>query len=282
MSVKVKKFYDNAASTLTYVVYDENSQCGVIIDPVLNFDKSSQNVDYDSIEKILDFTNSKNLKISYILDTHVHSDHMTGAFILKSSLPSSKSCIGAGALAIREQFSKKFPVYNEKPYDSYLEDGEVLELGSFSIKVISTPGHTPSCVSYLIEDNLFSGDLILFPDSGTGRCDFPKGDAVEMYHSIKDKVYKLPDNTNLYFGHDYAPGGRGIKFKSSIGEEKKSNIQISNTTSLEDFILKRDNSDKLIGGPSFLFQSLQVNINGGDITPLLSHNRINFKREESS
>ena len=280
MPVKVKEFYDNDTATLTYVVFDEESLNGVVIDPVLNFHVDSEIISYESIEEVLDFINSKNIRISYILDTHIHADHITGAITLKKSLPDSKTAIGAGALQVSEFFSKKFPLYNSEPYDIYLGNDEIVELEGFDVKTLATPGHTPSCVSYLIEDNLFTGDLMFLPDSGTGRCDFPNGSSLAMYNSIKEKVYNLPINTKIYVGHDYAPDGREVKYRTSVQEQMANNIQITEETSLEDFTLSRDNRDKTLNEPKLLYQSLQVNINGGDVSPLVNGNRITLIKGE--
>ncbi|PIK13603.1 MBL fold metallo-hydrolase [Halobacteriovorax sp. JY17] len=281
MTVQIQEFYDELTATFTYIVFNETSYKGVVIDPVLDYEQDTENISYESIEKVLDFINSKGLKISYILDTHIHADHITGASVLKESLPGSITAIGAGALEVREHFSSKFPTYNESPYDKYLNDEDILELEGLSIKVLATPGHTPSCVSYLIGDSLFTGDLLFLPDSGTGRCDFPNGSSLAMYNSIKDKVYSLPKEIKIYVGHDYAAGGREVKFKSSVEEQMLNNIQITHRTALDEFVTKRDKRDKDLNEPKLLNQSLQVNINGGDVSPLLNGNRINLKKENT-
>lgn len=277
MRAQVKEFFDSATSTLSYVVYDEDTLDGVIIDPVLDFNLEDSSIHYSSIEKVLDFINTKKLKIHFILDTHIHADHFSGAYTLRESIPEVKIGIGQGVKDVKNYFSKYFDIYNDKPFDLLLQDEEVLSAGSLSIKVLSTPGHTPSCVSYLIGDNVFTGDLIFMPDSGTGRCDFPNGSSKDMYLSIKNKIFTLPKEYKIFTGHDYQVNDRDLKFMSTVGEQILYNIQVGNSIECNEFIDNRNSRDNTLNEPRLLPQSLQVNINGGDISPIKVGNRVVLK-----
>lgn len=200
--LKVQEFYDKDTATLSYIVFDGDTRDGVVIDPVLNFHSKERRISYESIESLLDFINTNNLKIHYILDTHIHADHLTGSSLLKDSLPSSRTGIGELDELSLNYFREKFSHFKELPYDLLLKDNDRLDAGSFNVNVITTPGHTSSCITYQIGDNLFTGDVLFLPDSGTGRCDFPGGDSKRMYDSIKNKIYSLPIHFNIYVGHD--------------------------------------------------------------------------------
>ncbi|MDH5581137.1 MAG: MBL fold metallo-hydrolase, partial [Bdellovibrionales bacterium] len=159
-------------------------------------------------------------------------------------------------------------------FDILLDENEELVAGTIKVKTIFTPGHTPACSSYLIENNVFTGDALFIEDFGTGRCDFPKGDAQDLYVSVHEKLYDLPDDTNVYVGHDYQPNNRELRYKTTIGVSKSSNIQLKQSTSLEEFVKFRTDRDKKLNAPRLLFPSIQVNIDGGK----LPHAEDNGKR----
>ncbi len=269
MSHSLKVFFDKNTFTLTYVVYDENSKDAVIIDPVLDYDQGASKLSFDSIEKVEEFVKDKNLKTHYILETHAHADHLTGAAELKKRIQGSKVAIGKNITKVQELFSGFFNLkdFNTSgvQFDLLLNEDELVRAGTIEIKTIFTPGHTPACSSYLIDDMLFTGDALFMPDFGTGRCDFPAGSAKDLYHSVHEKLYKLPDNTKVFTGHDYQPNGRELKYESTIGENKKNNIQLKESTSEEEFIRFRTDRDKTLAAPKLLLPSIQVNIDGGEL-----------------
>lgn len=268
MNYKVQTFYDQATFTLTYVVYDENSKDAVIIDPVLDYDPASSSISKRSMNLLTEFVSKENLNIRGILETHAHADHLTSAAELKDIYPQAKVGIGSDITKVQEVFKD---IYNLKDFksdgsqfDLLLGDGEVTELGTVVVKTISTPGHTPACVTYQIDDMLFTGDALFMPDFGTGRCDFPAGSARDLYHSIQ-KIYAYPDETKVYVGHDYQPGGRELKYLTTVGESKKENIQLKEETSEAEYVSFRTERDKLLITPRLLLPSIQVNIDGGNL-----------------
>ena len=269
--MKVETFFDKATFTLTYIVYDSKTKDSILIDPVLDYDSGSSKVSTVSVEKASNFIKENGLKLHFIMETHAHADHLSGAQELKKKFPDAKLAIGEKITIVQNTFSKAFNFKNFKSdgsqFDVLLKDGDFVEAGSIKLKVIATPGHTPACTSFLIEDMIFTGDSLFMPDSGTGRCDFPAGDASIMYDSITNKLYKLPDTTKVFTGHDYQPGGRDLMYQSTIGEEKEKNIHLKKNTDRDAYIEFRTNRDKILAAPGLLLQSIQVNINAGNFPP---------------
>lgn len=268
MKPAVKEFFDPATFTLTYVVYDPATRDAVIIDPVLDYDPKASKISKDSIGKVVEFARAEKLNIHYILETHAHADHLSGSQDLKREYPDAKLAIGARIRDVQNVFKD---VFNLPPsfkadgsqFDLLLDDNQEIKAGSFAIRTIYTPGHTPACASYLIGDAVFTGDALFMPDYGTGRCDFPAGDSGALYDSVQGRLYALPDTTRVFVGHDYQPGGRPVAFQSTIGEEKKANIQLKGSTTREDFVSFRNKRDATLEAPKLLLQSVQVNINAG-------------------
>ncbi|MDC1173927.1 MBL fold metallo-hydrolase [Bacteriovoracaceae bacterium] len=267
MSTQVKHFFDQATFTLTYVVFDKLTKDCVVIDSVLNYDQASSKTSFESVNELDEFIKSNDLKLHTILETHAHADHLTGAMELKKRYPNAKVAIGKNITLVQETFKGIFNLKDFNTdgiqFDILLEEGKSFHAGSLEIEVIYTPGHTPACSSYLVNENLFTGDALFMPDYGTGRCDFPMGSAQELYHSIHEKLYQLPDETKFYTGHDYQPNGRKLKFQSTIGESKTSNIQLKKSTSESEFITFREKRDSTLAAPKLLLPSIQVNIHGG-------------------
>lgn len=269
MSTEVKTFFDPATFTLTYIVYDQETKDAIVIDPVLDYDPAGSKIEKVSLEKVLDFLKNENLNLRYILDTHAHADHLSGSAQLKKNYPNAKIGIGENIKKVQETFSdiynlKDFNV-NGVQFDELFKDGEEVSAGSISFKIINTPGHTPACISYHIEDKVFTGDALFMPDFGTGRCDFPMGSAKDLYHSVHEKLYSLPDETEIYVGHDYQPGGRALEFKTTVKESKVKNIHIKAETSEEEFVEFREKRDKTLSPPRLLLPSIQINIDGGKL-----------------
>ena len=266
--MQIKPFYDARTSTVSYVVHDPASRDAVIIDPVLDYDPAASKVWAESVEQIIEFVRGQNLNVHYILETHAHADHLSGSQLLRRAFPQAKIAIGERITVVQQTFKTIFDLTADFPtdgsqFDRLLKDGETVAAGSLRVEVIFTPGHTPACATYKIGNAIFTGDAIFMPDGGTGRCDFPAGSAKDLYRSITEKLYSLPDSTRVFVGHDYQPGGREVAWETTIGDEKRNNIQLKATTSEEEFIQFRSARDKTLAAPKLLFQSVQVNIDAG-------------------
>jgi glyoxylase-like metal-dependent hydrolase (beta-lactamase superfamily II) len=266
--MQVKAFYDSRTFTVTYVVQDPATKDAVIIDPVLDYDPAASKVWAESVERVIEYVRAEKLNVHYILETHAHADHLSGSQLLKRAFPHAKIAVGERITVVQQTFKTIFNLTEDfatdgSQFDRLLKDGEIVDAGSLKLEVIFTPGHTPACATYKIEDAIFTGDAIFMPDGGTGRCDFPAGSAKDLYHSISSKLYALPDSTRVFVGHDYQPGGREVKWETTIGEEKENNIQLKATTSEDEFIQFRAARDKTLAAPKLLFQSVQVNIDAG-------------------
>lgn len=266
----VKNFFDSATYTLTYLVFDPMSKDAIIIDPVLNFDYASSKISYESMTELMNTVAELNLSVHYIFETHVHADHLSSAFFIKQKNPEIKVAISSAITKVQETFSG---IYNKtdiakdgSQFDLLINENDEISVGSFKVKALLTPGHTPACMSLLIEDMIFVGDALFMPDFGTGRCDFPDGSAKNLYHSVHEKLYLLPSETKVYTGHDYSPGGRELMFLSTMKEQMENNIQLKKTTSEEEFLEFREARDKTLTAPKLLLPSIQVNMNGGQFT----------------
>lgn len=270
MNPTVKEFFDKGTWTLSYVVYDEASKDAVIIDPVWNYDPAASKLTTESLDELLGFVQDEDLKVHYILETHAHADHISGAQVLKQKLGSARIGINKGITQVQKVFKRIFNLdenfkIDGSQFDLLVEESVPFSAGSLKIESIATPGHTPACGSYIIGEVVFTGDAIFMPDSGTGRCDFPAGSASDLYDSIYEKLYKLPDHYRVFVGHDYQPNGRPLAFESSIGEQKHKNIQLNLETSKEQFVEFRNNRDKSLDSPRLLLPSIQVNIDAGNL-----------------
>lgn len=268
--MKIKHFFDKDTFTLTYVVYDEKTKDAVIIDPVLNYEPQASHYTTEAADEVRDFVTENILKVHYIMETHAHADHLTGAQILKSYYPEAKMAIGKHITKVQGTFKHvfNFKDFNESgvQFDVLLDEGEPVYAGSLKIEVLFTPGHTPACSSYVINDEaVFTGDALFIEDFGTGRCDFPGGSAEQMYDSVTQKLFTLPDDMAVYVGHDYQPGGRELRFSSTIGVEKKQNKQLNAGMTKEEFVKFRTERDATLTAPRLLLQSLQVNIDAGKL-----------------
>ncbi len=264
----VKAFFDPATWTLSYVAWDPVTRDAVAIDTVLDYDPAASRIHTASVDAMAAFVRSEKLALHWILDTHAHADHLTGARALQERFPPAKVAIGAGIRAVQSVFGRVLNLgeafaADGHQFDRLLEADETIEAGSLRVKVIATPGHTQACVCYLIGDALFTGDTLFMPDYGVGRCDFPAGSAEDLYDSITGRLYSLPDATRVFVGHDYQPGGRDVLWETTIGEEKRQNVQLQASTAREAFVSFRKARDQRLGAPRLLFPSVQFNINGG-------------------
>ncbi len=280
--MNIEPFYDERTHTMTYVVYDEVTKDAVVIDPVLDYEPIGSKVSTESVDRVSEFLRGKHLTLHFVLETHAHADHLSGSQLLKSRFPSARLAIGRRITDVQSVFKGVFDLPDDFPtdgrqFDRLLEDGEVVEGGSLRIEVMFTPGHTPACVTYRAEDAIFTGDALFMPDMGTGRCDFPAGSARDLYHSITRRIYTLPDATRLFVGHDYQPGGRDLAYQTTVGEQKKSNVQLPESRSEEDFVRFRSERDSGLEAPRLLFQSVQVNVDAGAL-PRPAKNEIRYLR----
>lgn len=277
MKPQVKAFFDAETFTLTYVVWDEASRDTVIIDPVWNYDPASSKLTTKSVDEVCAFVHENRLTVHLIMETHAHADHVSGAQLLKKVFPKASLAIGSRIRDVQNAFGKIYNlpadfIADGHQFDLLFNDGETRVVGTLSIRAIFTPGHTPACSSYLIGDALFTGDALFMPDSGTGRCDFPLGSASELYHSIHEKLYQLPDETRVFTCHDYQPGGRALRFESTIGEEKQANIQLKAATTKDEYVSFRTKRDATLSAPRLLLPSVQININAGNLPKPESNN----------
>ena len=273
--MKVQHFFDSDTSTLSYVVFDEFTKDAVVIDPVLDFDPHSGFVEKRSVQLIIDFIHENHLNPHFFLETHVHADHLSSSQYLKLTFPSARIGISRRITQVQNHFKHVFNqtgfLADGSDFDFLFEDNVRFQAGSLNILPIPTPGHTPACSSLLIGDCLFSGDALLMPDAGTGRCDFPLGSAQELYQSIK-RLYDLPGNIIVLVGHDYQPNGRLLKFQTTIGESKLLNQQLNEKTLESDYVDFRNNRDKTLKSPRLLLPSLQVNMRAGHLPQVESNN----------
>jgi glyoxylase-like metal-dependent hydrolase (beta-lactamase superfamily II) len=266
--MQIQAFYDEQTSTLTYVVFDPVSHDAVVIDPVLDYDPAGSIVSHTSVDRVIAFLNEQQLELRMILETHAHADHLSGSQVLKRRFPTAQTAIGSKITIVQSTFKQVFDLPSDFPtdgrqFDRLLADREIVEAGTVRFEVISTPGHTPACVCFKFDDALFTGDALFMPDMGTGRCDFPAGSAADLYDSITTRIYTLPDDTRVFVGHDYQPGGRALAYQTTVGEQKAHNIQLPASRSREAFIEFRTKRDAGLSAPKLLFQSVQVNVDAG-------------------
>jgi glyoxylase-like metal-dependent hydrolase (beta-lactamase superfamily II) len=252
------------------VVHDEASKVGVAIDPVLDYDPKSGRTSESTLEPVCRYIEEQGLKIPYVLDTHAHADHMTALPCFKERY-GAKSIIGSQIVKVQQMFGE---LYNLGPdfatdgsqYDVLLGDDEELDVGPFSIKAHHSPGHTPACSVWHIADKIFVGDVLFMPDHGTARCDFPGGSASDLYDSVR-RLYELPGETEVFTCHDYQPGGRELRFRSTIEEQRTQNKQLTLQTTREQFIQFREERDATLDLPTLMVAVLQVNIRAGQFPP---------------
>lgn len=267
--MEIRAFFHEPTYTLTYLVWDPETRDAVVIDPVRDYDQGASKTGTAALDALDAALKGLELKLRFVLETHAHADHLSGAPVLRERHGAPVG-IGARIVEVQALFKDVFDMpanfsVEGRQFDRLLGDGEVLEAGSLEVEVISTPGHTPACVSYRIGDALFTGDALFMDDYGTGRCDFPGGSADQLYSSIHDRLYALPDATRVFVGHDYQPGGRALAYETSIGKSKANNPQLRGDTSREDFVRFREQRDAGLKAPRLLYPSVQINVDGGQL-----------------
>jgi len=269
-SPKIDAFFDDATNSVSYLISDPDSGDAAVIDPVLGFDPVSGSVDTRDADQILAVAAEAGLTIKWLLETHAHADHLSASHYLKGRT-GAPTAIGADISKVQGEFGPKFDADDVKPgggdFDRLLEDGERLTLGGLEIEVMATPGHTPACVSYKVGGAVFVGDTLFMPDYGTARCDFPGGDARQLYRSIR-RVLSLPPETRLFMCHDYkAPGREDFAWETTVGEQIDHNVHIGGDVSEDDYVAMREARDKTLCMPKLLYPAIQVNIRGGRFPP---------------
>lgn len=270
--IHIEPFFDPDTFTMTYVVSDTRSRDAVVIDPVMDYDPASSKISYENAKKVIRYLRERELKLHYILETHAHADHLSASQALKHAHPDAKVVIGERIRDVQAVFKGVFGLPDDFPtdgrqFDVLLGDGSRLIAGTLAIDVIATPGHTPACVTYRVGDHIFTGDALFMPDVGAGRCDFPGGSPADLYTSIHDRLYALPDDTKVWVGHDYPPPNRELAFMTTIGVQKDENVAIKASTTRDAFIAWRTERDKRLSAPRLLFQSVQVNVDAGALPP---------------
>ena len=262
----VTAFFDEATFTITYVVADPTTRRAAVVDPVLDFDPASGRTSTKSADEVIAFVKNENLEIDWILETHVHADHLSGAPYLQEQL-GGKTAIGANVTAVQDTFKGVFNLKNlatdGSQFDHLFADDESFDIGAVAGRVIATPGHTPACITYVLGDAAFVGDTLFMPDFGSARTDFPGGDATRLYESIQ-KILALPGDTRLFMCHDYKAPGRDVyAWETTVAEQRASNIHINDTVSREAFVEMREGRDSQLGMPKLILPSLQVNLCAG-------------------
>ncbi len=271
---RIRAFFDEPTNTISYLVFDPASRHGVIIDPVLDFDPSSGTVDDKSVTELVDAAASEGVTLDWVLETHIHADHLSGAPLIKAR-SGARIAIGERVREVQNIFRPIFGADDVKEgggdFDRLLADGERLDAGDLVIEVIHTPGHTPACVSYRIGDVVFVGDTLFMPDYGTARTDFPGGCPRQLYRSIR-KILSLPPETRLFMCHDYkAPGRDEFAWETTVEEERRSNRHVHAGVSEEEFVAMRTERDKGLATPRLLIPSIQVNMRAGRFPPADEH-----------
>jgi glyoxylase-like metal-dependent hydrolase (beta-lactamase superfamily II) len=270
MKPEIKTFFDEATFTASHVVWDPESKAAAIIDSVKDYDPKSGRTKTESADEIIAFVGEQGLSVEWILETHVHADHLTAAPYLKEKL-GGKIGIGARIDQVQNVFKKIFNAEETfatdgRQFDRLFEDGDSFKIGGLEATVMHTPGHTPACSTYVIGDAAFVGDTLFMPDFGTARCDFPGGDARTLYASIK-KILALPPETRIFLCHDYAPGGRPYAWETTVAAERKENIHVHDGVSEDEFVKMRSERDKQLEMPVLILPSVQVNMRAGEMPP---------------
>ena len=277
-TASIRAFFDEPTNTITYLVADPATGDAAIIDPVLDYDHRSGRTGVESADRVLAAAAAAGLKVTWILETHAHADHLSAAPYLKQRTGANTG-IGEHIRDVQRIFR---PVFNltdvsgdGSEFDRLFRDGERFPLGSLEVEVLHTPGHTPACVSYRIGDAVFVGDTLFMPDYGTARADFPGGDATTLYRSIR-KLLALPPQTRLFLCHDYKPAGRDHhSWETTVGEERASNVHVGGDVSEQDFVAMRRARDATLAAPTLLLPSIQVNVRAGRL-PAAESNGVRY------
>ncbi|WP_417668207.1 MBL fold metallo-hydrolase [Roseibium sp.] len=272
MSTKpeVTAFFDPATNTISYVVKDPASNACAVVDSVMDIDYAAGRITYDHADEIISFIEKNDLKLEWLIETHVHADHLSAAPYIQSKL-GGKLGIGDKITVVQDTFGKIFNEGTEfqrdgSQFDKLFIDGDTYEIGGMKAFAMYTPGHTPACMVHVIGNAAFVGDTLFMPDGGSARADFPGGDAATLYDSIQ-KVLALPDDMRLFMCHDYGPNGRDIQWETTVGAEKEHNIHVGGGKTKEDFVKFRTERDAQLDMPKLIIPSLQINMRAGKLPP---------------
>lgn len=269
---RVTPFFDEVTNTVSYVVADPATQVCAVIDSLLDFDMASGRTSTTSVDRLIAFVNSAGLRVEWIIDTHVHADHLTAAPYVKEQL-GGRTAIGEHIADVQRVFGG---IFNEgkcfltdgSQFDHLFKDGERYRVGHLDAVAIHSPGHTPACMVHAIGDAAFVGDTLFMPDFGTARCDFPGGDAHQLFQSIQ-KIFSLPGTTRVFTGHDYKTAGRDeFAWESTVAEQKTNNVHIRTGTTETDFVEMRQARDATLNMPKLILPSVQVNMRAGNMPPV--------------
>ena len=265
---EVKPYFDDQTNTISYIVVDNATGKCAVIDSVLDIDYAAGRITYKNADKLIAAIEEGGWDIEWIIETHVHADHLSAAPYLQEKL-GGKLGISAKIIEVQDTFGKIFNEGTEfqrdgSQFDQLFNDGDSYQIGNLTGHVIHTPGHTPACTTHIIGNCAFVGDTMFMPDSGSGRADFPGGNARELYRSMK-RVLQLPDDTRLFMCHDYGKGGREIRWETTVQEEKSDNIHLQEGTTEDEFVTLREERDATLSAPKLIIPSLQVNMRAGEI-----------------
>ncbi len=270
MQVKpdVQAFFDDATNTISYIVKDPSSDACAIIDSVMDIDYAAGRITFEHADNLIAQVERRGLTLEWIIETHVHADHLSAAPYIQSKL-GGKIGVGSKITVIQEVFGKVFNEGTEfqrdgSQFDALFEDGDTYTIGNMQAHTMYTPGHTPACMVHVMGDAAFVGDTLFMPDGGSARCDFPGGSAAQLYDSIM-RVLALPDETRLFMCHDYGPNGREIQWQTTVAEEKANNIHVGGAKTKDDFIKFRTARDAQLSMPKLIIPALQINMRAGEV-----------------
>ena len=267
---QVTAFFDPLTSTVSYVVKDPSAAACAVIDSVMDIDYAAGRISYDAADKIIAYITEQKLKLEWLIETHVHADHLSGAPYIQGKL-GGKIGIGENIKMVQETFGKIFNEGTEfqrdgSQFDRLFKDRDTYSIGTMTAFALHTPGHTPACMTHVVGDAAFVGDTLFMPDGGSARADFPGGDARTLYRSIQ-RVLSLPDTTRLFMCHDYAPNGRNIRWETTVAEQRADNIHVKDGISEDQFVALREARDRTLAIPRLIIPSLQVNMRAGHLPP---------------
>ena len=273
----VTAYFDEVTNTITYLVKDPNTKHCAVIDSVMDMDYAAGRITYQNADKIIDEIQDRKLTLDWIIETHVHADHLSAAPYIQQKL-GGKIGVGEKIMLIQETFGKIFNEGTEfqrdgSQFDALFKDGDTYMIGSMKAIAMFTPGHTPACMVHIIGDAAFAGDTLFMPDGGSARADFPGGDAGELFDSIQ-KVLSLPDQTRLFMSHDYGPNGRAIQWETTVLDQKTNNIHVGKDKSRDDFIKFRTERDAQLSMPKLIIPALQVNMRAGEVPTDTNGNKV--------
>lgn len=267
---RITAFFDEATNSVSYLVADPASGAGAVIDPVLDFDPASGRISTHSADRILAAAAEQGVAVAWVLETHAHADHLSAADLIRRRT-GAKVGAGSGIREVQRTFAPLVGADDIEPnggdFDRLFDDGDGIAVGELEIRVMGTPGHTPACVTYVVDDAAFVGDTLFMPDYGTARCDFPGGDACQLYRSIQ-RILSLPGETRLFLCHDYkAPGRDEFAWETTVGEQRRRNVHIGGRVAEPDYVAMRENRDSTLKPPKLLYPAIQVNIRAGRLPP---------------